>query len=411
MGPQAVTELGGGLDTPAATTVGFSDGAAACVMPCWRSGVLRSCYRPARRARRWRLSRAWCGTTGRRLPCREPSPASMRFRWGLITVPTPLRSRSLLVVSLILTATCGFAERGARIEGRVLDSVTRAPIEDVEVSLAWVGPLPRGGGGRPTKTDDRGRFTFEKIQGKVSLTCRKNGYVTSPPTYYWQLPLDRAPSRAEMERALGIVTASAGQVLRLEILLVRGGRLAGRVVFRTPEGIAFPSLLLDKDPEPSDVRLVGHGSFSVASSAPSAPDGSFNFPDLPPSTAYHLIALLDGYPKAVFGGITATAGRTSHIGRVVDRTDPTGVAGVIRFRGVPVRGGTVVLRSLPARTPECFDKLVRTGDFSCRGVKPGSYELYISTWNPKGPDAKVYARSLTVVLKPGVTIRKDVDLP
>ncbi len=82
-----------------------------------------------------------------------------------------MRSRSLLVVSLILTAMSGFAEVGARIEGRVLDSVTRAPIEDVEVSLAWVGPLPRDGGAWPTRTDDRGRFTFEKIQGKVSLAC------------------------------------------------------------------------------------------------------------------------------------------------------------------------------------------------------------------------------------------------
>jgi hypothetical protein len=38
-----------------------------------------------------------------------------------------MRSRSLLVVSLILTAMSGFAEVGARIEGRVLDSVSTPP--------------------------------------------------------------------------------------------------------------------------------------------------------------------------------------------------------------------------------------------------------------------------------------------
>jgi hypothetical protein len=106
---------------------------------------------------------------------------------------------------VFLTATWAGAEGGARIEGRVLDKATRAPVKDALVSLYLLGSQLVGAmGSWGAATDDSGRFTFtseDEIEGTVLVICRKSGYVSFPPDQYLGPRFRRTGSCSARRRA------------------------------------------------------------------------------------------------------------------------------------------------------------------------------------------------------------------
>ncbi len=103
---------------------------------------------------------------------------------------------------------------GAKLEGRVRDQQTHAPIADAQLVLRSTGlshDLER------TTTDVAGRFSFHQLPaGGYDLTCL-------------------VPSHRK--RSIGGITVSEGQTFTLDVAMSRGGSIKGRVVGNNMQGL------------------------------------------------------------------------------------------------------------------------------------------------------------------------------
>jgi len=186
---------------------------------------------------------------------------------------------------MVLALTTGANDLGSRfatqattngvISGRVLDGTT--PVARVLVTAEL------GDGSRPVQalTDDTGRYSLADLQaGRYLVTASKAGWVT---TYYGSPRPGRPPGSR--------VAVTDGARLTLDIPIVRGGVIAGRIVDEagSPMTRVWPWLLEER--VVGNRRVIARATFQATGSFERSTDdrGEFRLFGLPPGTYYLVV--------------------------------------------------------------------------------------------------------------------------
>ena len=186
---------------------------------------------------------------------------------------------------MILALAFGADDLGSRFErqattngvisGRVLNGTT--PVARVLITAE------PGDGGRPVQalTDDDGRYALPVLApGRYLLTAARAGWVT---TYYGSPRPGRPPGTR--------VAVQDGARINLDISIVRGGVIAGRVVDDSGAGLPrqWPWLLEER--VVGTRRVIARATFQAVGSFERSTDdrGEFRLFGLPPGTYYLVV--------------------------------------------------------------------------------------------------------------------------
>ena len=162
-------------------------------------------------------------------------------------------------------------ERGARLEGRVLDRATRAGVAAATLELAWKSP------GLPAVVQDWSRrSTVAADDGRFVVTGLATGAHHATV---------HAPWGARVEQDLFI--EQPGDRVERDVLVGQCAKLIGTV--RSPQGGAVAGARVALFAAEHLAELAGASSLGRVS-ATSAADGSFELVDLPPRERMILIA-------------------------------------------------------------------------------------------------------------------------
>lgn len=267
-----------------------------------------------------------------------------------------------------------------RLEGRVLDYDTRAPIEGARIAVS--GPTHNGEDiVVRTVTDATGRFSIEGLATGPDYTVGVREDVAADPRV---LSLRHVAVRRASVHDLG------------DLLLGRRGEMAGRVIDERGDGIADAELRLLQPPGnlheflSSFALLMAEAQHDAAYLAKVRTDaaGRFALPDVAPGR-YVLVTRAAGFARRSMAVVMTQDGPAG--GEVIVELDPrASVTGrVIDASGRPVPEAEVAFWSLAevgdGRMQHAFDPVDAQGRFSIVGADPTAETLWMLVRAPDYP--------------------------
>ncbi len=248
-------------------------------------------------------------------------------------------------------------EEPLRIPGRVVDAVSKLPIQGAAV---WVGASP----GDNALTGPNGVFdlTTRPRRDATRFSVNAAGYVT-------------ARVNSEIPEAAGPAEVT--------VALTPAASIAGLVTDAHDRPVAGANIWA----ETRDERLTSSSGTPRPQRATSAEDGSFRLPDLAYDNAYRLTARAEGYSSTVVELPPIEAGAAAQPFRIMLTRGRQARGSVTDTEGNPVAGAEVKLRwaldqerrffreRLDATEPTATDE---QGAFSFAAVAAGEYEVLVS---------------------------------
>jgi hypothetical protein len=288
----------------------------------------------------------------------------------------PQGGRPGVVATPSSAATATRNQTAGIIRGRVRSADTGAPLARAYVTLSATGVRDQ----RSATTDARGVYEFRNLAaGRYFVSVSRTGYVTTP----------FGQRRGEAVRSTAIEIVNAQVVESIDVSLVRGGAIEGRVVDQRGEPLVEATVFVARSS-----MINGERRFDGTYTASTATDdrGFFRLYGLDAGSKYLAVnasTLLGNnnqpitfYPGTVLPSeaqpLVMTAGqeiagitlqvipvRLSTIsGTVTDSTSrPAPDSSISADAGAPVRGG----------------RTLKDGSFSIANVPPGRYELNVQT--------------------------------
>jgi len=297
-----------------------------------------------------------------------------------------------------------------RVTGRVVVAGSTTPVAGAEVTLVPVRrattttpPPPMPPGPPPQRiTDEDGHFTFERIRlGEYHVSVSKAGFAQELPAFAGGTP----PTQP--------IVVTAGQIVDVgDLVLARGGAIAGRVLDASGEPIVAASVTALRRVQPRSPRATGPPFIPIGGSAQTNDLGEFRLFGVAPGE----YAIAAAPPRSQSGLTSATATSvqtTTYYPGIINPLDAsivTVTAGdtvngievrlatamaflvsgvVVNESGAPVDGAMV--RLMPVGRPGMFDDFrtsVRTasdGRFTIGGVVAGTYRAFasvpVTTWS------------------------------
>jgi hypothetical protein len=283
-----------------------------------------------------------------------------------------------------------------------------------------------------TTTDHNGRFHFGDLEtstgSRFFLTSEKLGYVPHRPAYYYgevdyfgaeppprsySLPAALYRTTEDRRETLGVFELSQGEIARTTITLERAGVLEGTLTLRTRSGLSpfAEGVGLRKKLDPASAARFGKSSLPIAWIQPDG-EGRFEVTGLAPGDGYYFRLSPSGYAGGETTSITITADQTTTFDHVFDATNQTGVAGSVRFGGVPASSltGRVLMRQLAPsggfKAAACVSPIAN-GEYSCLGLQEGAWTIRALAFNAHDVQ---YEKETTISLSDGQTLSLDLDL-
>lgn len=182
-------------------------------------------------------------------------------RQGHVRVRTGV---ALSVAAFGLSVAIGAGQENGLLTGKVIDSVSSAPVSGATVILSSLstGPIRE----RP-RTDASGRFAVRVPTGRYEVTAAKAG--VGEGALRQTDPMDPG----------GWISVSAGSSADVSIRLWRGGVISGRVMDGHAEGLGSVPVRLFKQ-----AIVAGSVRLSAALSVTTDDRGAYRFPDVRPGT-------------------------------------------------------------------------------------------------------------------------------
>ena len=287
--------------------------------------------------------------------------------------------------------------------GRTLDAKTERPVPRARVEFR------AGGRTRAARSGTDGTYAMRSL-----------------PPALWQVRADE-PRYVRWTRAG--VAVSAGENRQLDIPLVLGASLAGRVTDEGGKPVANAQGVVAQSGPINLQRIVRRMRGSEPPAFRTGPDGSFNAARLAPGAGQLLTVTHPDFERATVGGLSLLPGATK-AGVVVVLQRGSAVTGVVKDgQGHPVAGAEVTLAQSftfgggrgggppfaalagGAGPDRKADTTGNDGTFAVRGVAPGEYALAVtrSGYATERIDPVKVAKSgppppFTVTLGPGATI-------
>ena len=324
-----------------------------------------------------------------------------------------------LLVAIILTAQVRdpanpLSASGGRIAGRVIAADTSRPVSRAAVRLVRANERADF---QSTTSNDEGQFVLDAVPpGIYSL------YATKPGTF-----VETAFGQSSHEAPVRLITIDAGQTVQVEIALLRGAVISGRVFDQTGEPLALAFInLAGTDGSVS----VQRSPYDPALATTTNDRGEYRLFDVRPGE-YVLIAFAPRlradprqYAPIYYPGVTdvAAAARMQLSAgqemsgvdltlRLVSTVTVSGLA--VGPDGQPMPGGSIAVylagpdgrmlpRSLQTRATAGFDGLSGVGTIKADGtfridVIPNHY-IIRGRYDSRGvpPEAVRYSRALMV---------------
>jgi protocatechuate 3,4-dioxygenase beta subunit len=286
---------------------------------------------------------------------------------------TELRAGEEALITLIVTSPpVRTARNGGTIEGRI-SGPDDEPVDNATVWL--IGPLTE----RSTRTDDTGRYEFQGVAaGTYRVHAIAPGFV---PREFGQERRDAAQQ--------GVVVKSREHVDRVDVRLLRGGSVTGRVFDERGQAyervaVSVVEHLREEEGEREDLHTVGvdvtdeHGTFRVGGLEP----GTYYViaragrRSEPPVYQPGVLVMSEATQVTVRDGVEQTD---------LDVTIPLSRGAIVSGtvfdpRGKPMRSGTMTLERagwvneplLVRHVPIAAD-----GSFVFLGVPAGGYSLWL----------------------------------
>ena len=200
----------------------------------------------------------------------------------------------------------------AVISGRVLTADTGRPVKRARVVVAGGGR-----GGRTATTDDQGRYLIDALRaGNYTVSASKTGFVDG---VFGQ--------RRPLQPGTPVAVAEAQAIANIDISLMRGGVITGRVVDEDGEALARALVTVQR------YQFVrGERQLSAAGSDQTDDRGQYRVFGLPPGD-YFVSASASGLGQTIGRGLEQLAAR---IGALGGRGGGRGAGGALAALGVSV---------------------------------------------------------------------------
>jgi hypothetical protein len=313
----------------------------------------------------------------------------------------------MLILALLLQVAAAAPQQAqppAAISGTVVDSVTAAPLADVELELSQIGTALR----RSIRTNAQGVFALPDLPpGRFYLLATHSDY------------LDQAypgSPTSSMRGAVGEFPVAAGQQIQVVIRMLRGGTISGRIVDSNRAPVAnaavSPRVLFPQVLGPSLLGTIqpGEGIGDGSRISVRTNDrGEYRMTGLPPGEYY-----IGAAPTVSTGGRTTTnnaattyypgfrspdqavlvkvaaAGDVQAIDFAIEPVSTLRISGKITnplVAGLPetqygyqfilLPRGARIIEGPGSVTSTLPDQAPAPDEFELQNVAPGDYELFV----------------------------------
>jgi len=322
----------------------------------------------------------------------------------------------LVIISLAAGFLQGplFPKISSRVQGKVIDKDTKQPIQGAKVQLIylWARTFQRiMEADQETFTDKDGKFKFDVMSflkhSAFYVQCEKKGYISLIPSIYLKYrKVEKFPEVA------GIFTLQEGQIKHFAIELEKGGGLKGTIYKKEASGISPYSFIggylkIITNPDSNLLRDDEYG-YNIAD-IDTDEKGKFEIEGIEPYDDYSIKLLLNGYPAEIIQHIKIEKNVTENIEYVIDLTDPTGMEGVIKIGQTIPESGEVRMQKISGTSLDYTDigycRLSKDGRYSCRGLNPGTYRVYVAAY-----DSEKHEKEFTVEIVEGTTKMFNINL-
>jgi hypothetical protein len=307
------------------------------------------------------------------------------------------------------------AKISSRIEGIVSDKDTGEPIEGAKIIL-YSGSLSRANifirlMQWETATDSKGYYKFEiniPARGKWYLKCSKKGYIPFMPEHYYAYGKNEL-----LPDIYRVFSLNEGLIKHFKIELEKGGTLKGKVFKKEVSGItpfSFVGGFLERKSNPDEDLLEERKSGYEMAHIKADENGEFEIKSILPYDNYYVIFVIENYVNEIVENVRIRKNESEVIEITIDLTNQTGIEGVIKIGENSAEGGRVLLikdglSSKITQKDGCVSIPDKNGNYSCQGLNPGIYRMYIST---NVGDIE-YEKDIIVEIKEGVTKILNID--
>lgn len=282
----------------------------------------------------------------------------------------------------------------SRIKGVVKDAETGEAIENVKVYLFIYreGSYAR----QPhyeTVTDKNGKFVFDQLKNnRYFVMCEHEDYLLSIP--------ERKLTFRDLSSIVDLFDLHQGQIKHLEIRLIKGGKIKGRVLLKDENGVSgaeFVSIFLENKQvrNKRDLLIPQFDS-----------NGSFLIGSLIPDNNYRIRIVTPGFPEFETD-LSVKKGETTYIEHTFDATDNTGVFGTVTFNGKPHDDCGVRLYHLSAEKTIARTDTDDNGKYVIKNVPVGDYCVIFSYTD----ENKIFQqKEINIEIKKSEMKHIDIDL-
>lgn len=310
-----------------------------------------------------------------------------------------------------------FPRISSRVEGTVIDKDTGQPIEGAEVHLLNIYLTSRPGYGKlfewEKATDKKGKFKFEvrfshiKVPQSYYLQCKKKGYISLIPDFYFEYYRDE-----KFPEMAGVFVMGEGEVKHFVIELEKGGTLKGTILKREASGVSTFSYVggfLQRKANPNERYLRENHYYNIID-IDTDENGKFEIIGVEPFDDYFIKLVLDGYVDQVIENIKIEKNQSENIEYIIDLTNQTGIEGIIRIGQHFPKGGSILMYKLNTgslvQSDICGCRLENDGSYICKGINPGTYRIKVTA----SDENDSYEKEFTVEILEGKTKNFDINL-
>ncbi|MCX6580273.1 MAG: hypothetical protein NT166_08815 [Candidatus Aminicenantes bacterium] len=305
----------------------------------------------------------------------------------------------------------------SRVQGKVIDKDTKQPIQGAKVELIylWANNYSREmNWDKEILTDKNGKFKFDLqfsfypiSKFAFYLQCENKGYISLIPPIYFKYRKDE-----KFPEVAGVFTLEEGQIKHFAIELEKGGGLKGTIYKKEASGISPYSYIggyLKRITNP-DVNVLREDEYGYnIADIDTDEKGKFEIEGIEPYDDYSIKLLLNGYPAEIIQHIKIEKNVTENMEHVIDLTDPTGMEGLIKIGQTIPENGEVRMQKISgtslAYTDIGYCRLSKDGSYSCRGLNPGTYRVYVAAY-----DSEKHEKEFTVEIVEGTTKVFNINL-
>ncbi|MDQ1353671.1 MAG: CarboxypepD reg-like domain [Acidobacteriota bacterium] len=278
----------------------------------------------------------------------------------------------------------------SRVQGKVIDKDTKQPIQGAKVQLIylWARTFQRVmDPDQETFTDKDGKFKFD-VRSYIKhsafyLQCEKTGYISLIPSFYFEYRKDE-----KFREVAGVFRLQEGQIKHFAIELEKGGGLKGTIYKKEASGISPFSYLggyLKRRTNPDSNLLQDDEYGYYIASINTDKNGNFEITGIEPYDDYSIKFVLTEHPFEVIQHVKIEKNIIENIEYVIDLTDQTGIEGIIKIGQDIAEKGEVWIRNISKSSLDqadiCNSDISKDGRYSCKGVNPGTYRVYVIAFN------------------------------